>query len=126
MADIQLLRMEKETVPLSNAVIHNGIVYVSGQAAVDAEKGAPTSPDLREQTRETLRRIENILEAAGSSKDKILMVRIYLTDAPNDFAAMNEEYSKWLEGHRPARTTVGAALALEGLKVEIDCTAALA
>lgn len=125
MAQLQVVRMEKESVPLAKAVIHNGVAYISGQAAVDPQTREATSPDLREQTRETLRRIENILTEIGTSKDKLLMVRVYLTDVREDFAAMNEVYLEWLEGHRPARTTIGAPLAIPSLKIEIDCMAAM-
>lgn len=125
MAQIQVVRMEKETVPLAKAVIHNGIAYLSGQAAVDPEKGKATSPDLREQTREVLRRLETVMHEIGTSKDKLLMVRVYLRDVQKDFTTMNEVYVEWLEGHRPARTTVGAPMALDDLLVEIDCTVAM-
>ncbi|MFW6059023.1 MAG: RidA family protein [Phycisphaeraceae bacterium] len=125
MAQLQTLRLEKESVPLAKAVIHNGVAYLSGQAALDPETRRATSPDIKEQTRETLRRLENILKEAGTSKDKLLMVRVYLRDVANDFDAMNEVYLDWLEGHRPARTTVGAPMAINDLKVEIDCMAAV-
>ena len=125
MANLQVLRLDRESVPLAKAVIHNGVAYVSGQAALNTETREATSPDIREQTRETLRRIDTILEQAGTSKDKLLMVRVYLTDVEQDFAAMNEVYLEWLEGHRPARTTIGAPLAVPSLKIEIDCMAAV-
>ena len=125
MADIQTLRLDNEQVPLAKAVIHNGVVYVSGQAALDTSTMQPTSPDIHEQTRETLRRIEAILHEAGTSKDQLLMVRVYLPDVKNDFGPMNEAYGEWLDGRRPARTTVGADLAVDGLRIEVDVTAAI-
>lgn len=125
MADIKVIRLDNETVPLAKAVIHNGVAYISGQAALDSKTGKASHDGIKEQTRETLRRIEKSLEAAGTTKDKLLMVRVYLRDVPNDFAPMNEVYLEWIGDHRPARTTVGAPMAFNTLKIEVDCMAAV-
>ena len=123
MANLQVLRLDRESVPLAKAVIHNGVAYVSGQAALNTETREATSPDIREQTRETLRRIDTILEQAGTSKDKLLMVRVYLTDVRNDFAAMNEVYGRHFGDHKPARSTVQAARLPRDVAVEIEAVA---
>lgn len=116
---------EGSTVPISLATIHDGIVYVSGHVAFKPGTTEPFSDDIKEQTAETLRQIDEVLQEAGSSRDKLLMVRVYLTDPKKHFAPMNDVYREWIGDHRSARTTVGAELAVEGLLVEIDAIAAI-
>ena len=124
MSEIKVLAIPGGRLPIPNAVIHNGLVYVSGQAPVDAD-GRATTPDFKDQVRETLGRIDGILAQAGTSKDRAIMVRVYLADVQKDFPAMNEVYRQWIGEHRPARTTIGAVLADASLKVEIDLIAAV-
>ena len=100
------------------AVIHNGVVYLSGQV------GDPEG-DIQAQTRDVLAKIETLLEKAGSSKEHLLMATIWLADM-SDFAPMNEVWNAWVpEGHAPARACVEAHMARPALLVEICVTAAL-
>jgi 2-iminobutanoate/2-iminopropanoate deaminase len=100
--------------PYSHAVIADGFVFVSGQGPVDPETGA--MPDaFADQVRQTLRNLQAILEAAGSSVDDVVKVNAYVTDLTR-FAEFNRH-------HPPARTTV--ATALLGILVEVDCVAQL-
>lgn len=102
---------------MSKIVKHNNTVYLCGQVGV-----AGTS--VAEQTAECLRRIEDLLEKAGSGPDKILQAIVWLADI-NDFAAMNEVWDAWVpEGHAPARACSEAKLARPELLVEITITAA--
>lgn len=112
-------------VPIALATIHNGLVYISGHVGFKPGTFEPISDDIQGQTRETLRQIDEVLTKAGTSRDKLLMVRVYLTHAKRDFAAMNEIYKAWIGDHRSARTTVGVELAAEGLLIEIDAVAAI-
>ncbi|KAF4945643.1 hypothetical protein FGADI_11765 [Fusarium gaditjirri] len=73
---------------LSEALIHNGLVYTSGKIGVDVKTGALVSDDIAEQTKAVLGMLESVLHEAGSGLDKILKCNIYLTNT-NDFAAMN-------------------------------------
>lgn len=109
-----------ETGPrMSEAVVHNGTVYLAGQVADDA------SADISGQTRQILDAIDALLAQAGSDKSKILRAQIYLTDLA-DFAAMNAVWEQWVvPGHTPARATVQAALANPQWKIEIVVTAAV-
>lgn len=103
----------------SRAVVHGGTVYVAGQVA---KKN--TGEDVTAQTAEVLASIDELLAKAGSSKDKLLMATIFLSDMAN-FDAMNSIWDKWVsQGHTPARATVEAKLATPDLKVEIVVTAA--
>lgn len=104
---------------MSEAVVHNGTVYLAGQVADDA--GA----DIAGQTRQVLDAIDGLLARAGSDKSKILRAQIYLANLA-DFAAMNGVWEQWVvPGHTPARATVQAALANPQWKIEIVVTAAV-
>lgn len=101
---------------MSKIVKHNGTVYLCGQVG--------DGDSVTEQTQECLRRVEALLEKAGSSKEKILQAIVWLADIDKDFAEMNAVWDAWVpEGHAPARACGEAKLAREDLKVEIIITA---
>jgi enamine deaminase RidA (YjgF/YER057c/UK114 family) len=106
---------------MSKIVTHNGIVYLCGQVAADAES------DIQEQTRTTLEKIDGLLAEAGSNKEHILSATIYLRDIDNHFGLMNEVWNAWVPtGHAPARACVEAHMARASLLVEISVIAAVA
>lgn len=105
---------------MSQAVIHNGTVYLAGQVADDLTADAP------QQTREVLANIERLLEEAGTDTSRILSATIYLKDVAADFAGMNGVWDQWVpQGCAPARATVQAALCYPEILVEISIVAAL-
>lgn len=100
----------------SKVVKHNGVAYLSGQVG--------EGNGIKEQTEETLRRVEAALALAGSSREKMLRATIWLAHM-SDFAAMNEVWNAWVpEGHAPARACGEARLARPELLVEITVDAA--
>jgi reactive intermediate/imine deaminase len=99
------------------------ILQVAGQVAVNTATGAVAGETVAEQTRQTFKNLEAVLEAAGASFDDVVMVRVYLTDTGH-FREFNETYNKLLEEPYPARTTVYVGLPA-GLLVEIDVLAVL-
>ena len=103
---------------LSEAAIHNGVVYLAGQIAED------TAQDIVGQTKEVLGHIDRLLAEAGSDKSMILSCQIYLSDVAN-FPGMNAAWDAWVEpGNSPPRATVEALLARPELLVEIIVVAA--
>jgi enamine deaminase RidA (YjgF/YER057c/UK114 family) len=103
---------------MSQAVIHNGVVYLAGQVAKDGGE------DVAEQTRQVLAAIDALLAEAGSDKSRILSATIYLADMA-DFATMNGIWDAWIvAGSTPARATVQASLAAPRYKIEIMVVAA--
>jgi 2-iminobutanoate/2-iminopropanoate deaminase len=106
----------------SQAVKAAGLVFVSGTAPVDPATGAFKGTTVQEQTRQCLTNIAAILEAAGSSMDKIVSVTIVLADE-DDFAGMNEEYVKWFPSDPPARQGAKLPARIPGLKVSIAAIA---
>jgi enamine deaminase RidA (YjgF/YER057c/UK114 family) len=102
---------------MSEASIHNGVVYLAGQVPEDA------SLEIEGQTREVLAAIDALLAQAGSDKTRILRAQIFLADI-GDFAGMNRAWDAWVvPGNAPARATVEAKLANPAWKVEIVVTA---
>jgi enamine deaminase RidA (YjgF/YER057c/UK114 family) len=104
---------------MSQAVVHNGIVYLAGQV------GAP-GQDAASQTREVLAQIDGLLAGVHTDRSRILQATIWLADMA-DFAAMNAVWEEWIGGaNAPARATGEVKLAAPDYKVEIIVTAALA
>lgn len=103
---------------LSAAVRHNDTLYIAGQTA-DTDAGS-----IEVQTTEVLAKIDDLLAKGGSSKDRLLVVNVYLSNIA-DFAAMNAVYDAWLDAdHKPARATVETRLAIPNLRVEMTAVAA--
>lgn len=108
------------TGPYSQAVIAGGFVFVAGQGPLHPKTHEVVGGDIIEQTRFTLTNIKNILEAAGSSIEKVVKVNAYLSDI-NDYQKYNETYQEFFKKPYPVRTTIGCALT--DIKVEIDVIA---
>lgn len=109
--------------PYSPAIVFDRLVFVAGQGARTSNTGELAGMDIETQTEQTLRNVQTILEAAGSSLQHVLKVSVFLIDI-SDFARMNAVYARMFGEHRPARTTIqAAALPAAGLRVEIDCVA---
>ena len=106
----------------SQAVKAAGIVFVSGTAPHDPVTGKIVGTTVQEQTRQCLTNIAAILEAAGSSMDRIVSVTIVLADE-DDFAGMNEEYLRWFPVDPPARQGAKLPARIPGLKVSIAAIA---
>jgi 2-iminobutanoate/2-iminopropanoate deaminase len=115
-------KVAKSRVPLSSAVKLGNTVYVSGTTPFDANRNLARG-DFKAQMRQVMENIKAILEAAGSSLDKVVKVNVILVRIA-DFAAMNEIYREYFtEGHYPARTTIEAKLAGQDFLLEIECVA---
>lgn len=108
--------------PYSQALVHGGLVYCSGQVALDPTVGKLVDGNVGAQTEQALRNLRAVLQAADSSLDKVLRTTVYLT-AMADFAEMNKVYEKAFAGHKPARSTVAVKELPLGAAVEIDCIA---
>ena len=108
--------------PYSQAVKANGIVYTSGQIALDPETGNLVEGTFEEQVRRDFRNLEAVLTAAGSSFDRVLKATVYVTDLAN-FATLNTIYAEYFGDHKPARTTIQAGALPKGGAVEIDLIA---
>jgi 2-iminobutanoate/2-iminopropanoate deaminase len=110
--------------PYSQAIKANGLVYCSGQVHLDPKTGSLTEGTVGEQTRQVLNNLKAVLEAAGSSLDKVIKTTVFLADM-NDFGEMNEAYGKFFGDPPPARSTVEVSRLPKDARVEIDVVALL-
>jgi 2-iminobutanoate/2-iminopropanoate deaminase len=108
--------------PYSQAVKAGNMVFVSGQIPIDPNTGEFVAGDIPEQTRQVLKNLSAILEAAGASLNDVVKTTVFLADM-NDFAAMNAVYAEFFNDNKPARATVQAARLPRDARVEIDCIA---
>ena len=110
--------------PYSQAIKANGFVFLSGQIALDPRTGQIVGQDIKTQTRRVLDNIRAVLEAAGSSLDRVVKCAVFLKDM-NDFGPMNEEYGSYFRELPPARTTVQVAKLPRDALIEVDVIATL-
>ena len=108
--------------PYSQAVRANGFIFVSGQIALDPRTQELVPGDITQQTERVIENLKGILQAAGSSLDKVVRTTVFLADM-NEFGAMNQTYSKYFRQDFPARSTVQAARLPRDVRVEIDVIA---
>lgn len=106
----------------SQAIVHNGIAYVSGQLPIDPRTGSKTVGSIESQTEQVIRNVEEILKAAGSGLDRILKVTIYISDV-SLWGAVNTVYSRLLGPHRPARVVVPTKDLHYGFQIEMEAIA---
>lgn len=115
-------RAAKPPPTYSQAVKAAGLVFVSGTSPTDPTSNAILGTTIQEQTRQCLVNIQAILEAAGSSLDKVVSVTVVIADE-DDFAGMNEEWLRWFPSNPPARQGAKMPVRVPGLKVSIAAVA---
>jgi len=108
--------------PYSQAVRANGFVFVSGQIALDPGTQELVPGDITAQTERVLENVKGILQAAGSSLEKVVRATVFLADM-SEFASMNQVYARYFRQAFPARSTVQAARLPRDVRVEIDVIA---
>lgn len=108
--------------PYSQAVVHNNIVYCSGQIALDAETMEIIAGGIEEQTRQVMENLNEVLLKAGSGFGKVLKCSIFLDDM-DDFKIVNGIYSEFFNENPPARETVAVQTLPKNVLVEISCVA---
>ena len=108
--------------PYSQAIAHNGLIFVSGQLPIDPSTGAFPEGGVEAQTRQSLTNIKSILEQAGSGMDKVVKTTVLLADM-GDFAAMNGVYAEFISEPYPARCAFAVKTLPKGALVEIECVA---
>jgi 2-iminobutanoate/2-iminopropanoate deaminase len=108
--------------PYSQAIKANGFVFISGQVAFDPASGNLISGGIEPQTERVLNNLTAILQAAGTSWEKVVKTTVFLKNM-GDFAQMNEVYAKFCKGAPPARSTVEVARLPKDVAVEIDLIA---
>ena len=108
----------------SQAIVHNGLVYVSGQLPIDPKTGEKQTGSIEEQTNLVLQNLSAILDASGSSLNQVLKVTVYISDI-SLWGKVNEVYAEIFGDHRPARAIVPTRDLHFGFKIEVDAVAAV-
>ena len=108
--------------PYSQAIKANGLIFVSGQIALDPVTNTLVTGDVALQTERVLQNLRGILSAAGSSLDRVVRSTVFLKNM-NDFSAMNQVYGNYFPSAPPARSTVEVARLPKEVLVEIDVIA---
>ncbi len=108
--------------PYSHAISHNGTIFCSGQIPLDPSTMEMVGNTIEAQTEQVMKNVKAVLEAAGSSLDKIIKATVFLSTM-EDFAGMNKVYEAALEGHKPARSAFEVARLPKDALVEIECIA---
>jgi 2-iminobutanoate/2-iminopropanoate deaminase len=108
--------------PYSQAIRAQGLIFTSGQIAIDPATAQIVAGDVSAQTDRVLKNLAAILQASGSSLEKVLRCAVFLKNM-EDFAAMNEVYGRYFKQAPPARSTVEVARLPKDVLVEIDVIA---
>jgi 2-iminobutanoate/2-iminopropanoate deaminase len=107
----------------SQAIVHNGLVFVAGQLPIDPQDRNRPVGSIEEQTEQTLRNVAAILEAAGSGLDRVLQMTIYISDIEL-WGGVNTVYARVMGTHKPARAIVPVKHLHYGYQIEIQAIAA--
>jgi 2-iminobutanoate/2-iminopropanoate deaminase len=118
---VQTAKAPQAIGPYSQAVIHAGLVYTSGQIALTPE-GEMLGDDLEKQTHQVLKNLTEVLKEAGSDLDQVIKTTIFLADM-DSFLKVNEIYASYFGDHKPARATVAVKTLPKSALVEIDAVA---
>jgi 2-iminobutanoate/2-iminopropanoate deaminase len=110
--------------PYSQALVHNGLVFVSGQIPFNPATGELVTGSITEQTNQVLSNIAAILKEAGTELNNVVKTTVYLKDM-NDFDEMNKEYARHFSNNKPARATVQVARLPKDVSIEIDAISAI-
>lgn len=110
------------TGPVSQAIVTNGFIFVSGQLPTSPDTGKILGNEITAQTNAALANLKGILEAAGSNLGKVIMCHVYLKSI-DDYAQMSQVYGQFFGNHKPARLALSVANIPTGALVEIEATA---
>lgn len=124
MESIYLKDAPKPAGHYSPGVVHNGLVYVSGQLPMDMKTREPFAGDIETQTDLALRNVEAVLKEAGSDLDRVLQMTIYISDIEL-WGKVNETYARVMGDHRPARAVIPVKDLHFDTKIEIAAIAAV-
>ncbi len=124
MEKIQLANFPEPHGHYSPAVVHNGLVFVSGQLPVDPETGKEVTDSIEDQTEQCLRNVSRVLQAAGSELDHVLKMTVFISDEKY-WGAVNETYARVLGKHKPARAIIPVGDFRGDFLIEIEAIAAV-
>ena len=124
---MQVVRTDAAPLPAghySQGIVHNGVVYVAGQLPMAPGSSDRTVGTMAQQTEQTLRNVEAVLQAAGSGLDKVLQMTIYVSDI-SLWGEVNVAYARIMGEHKPARAVLPVKELHYGYQIEIQAIAAI-
>ena len=121
---VQTDKAPKAIGPYSQAIKANGMLFASGQVPIEPASGQLINGTIAEQTTQVLSNLQAVLEAAGTSLDRVVKTTVFLADM-NDFSEMNETYAGFFSELPPARSTVEVSRLPRDARIEIDVIALL-
>lgn len=124
MKQVQTENAPKAVGPYSQAIVSNGFVFCSGQLGFDPNTGKLNGTTIQEQSRQALKNLQAVLEAAGSSMERVVKTTCYLQHI-SEYQAFNEVYSQYFNESKPARATFEVAKLPMDALVEIEAIAEL-
>jgi 2-iminobutanoate/2-iminopropanoate deaminase len=110
--------------PYSQAILHNGLAFLSGQIPIDPATGNLVEGGIGEQTEQVLKNLAALLEACGASLASVVKTTVFMKDM-TEFQAMNQVYARYFTSNPPARATVEVARLPRDVRVEIEAIAAV-
>jgi 2-iminobutanoate/2-iminopropanoate deaminase len=119
---VQTDKAPKAIGPYSQAIAAGGFLFCSGQIPLDPATGELVQGTIEDQTRQVLRNLGAVLEAAGSSYDDVVKATVFLQDM-NDFSRINAVYGEFFKAPHPARAAVQAARLPRDVRIEIEAIA---
>ncbi len=128
MTDIRQVATDRAPGPgghYSQALVNNGLVFVSGQLPIKPGEATHVPGGIEQQTEQVLHNLQEVLAAAGSRLDLVLKTTVYITDI-SLWGQVNEVYGRFFAEHRPARSIVPVTALHYGYQIELDAIAALA
>ncbi|NLY42620.1 MAG: RidA family protein [Clostridiaceae bacterium] len=108
--------------PYSQGIVTDFFIYTSGQIPLNPETGEVVDGGIEEQTEQVMKNLKAVLEAAGSSMDKVVKTTVFIKDI-NSFSKVNEVYAKYFSGPYPARSCVEVSKLPKGVLIEIEAIA---
>ncbi len=108
----------------SQGIVHNGLVYVSGQLPIDPDSGEKVLNSIEDQTEQAIKNVTAVLEASGSGLHKVIKTTVYISNIQL-WDQVNTVYARYFGDHRPARATVPTGPLHHGFQIEIEAIAAV-
>ena len=112
-----------DTMVIAPATRIGDLLYLSGTAGYDSEKGALAGDDIESQARQAMKNLKRVLDAAGSDWTKVVKVNCFLVHVARDFPGWNKVWKEIFRTNPPARTTVGGGIGMEGALIEVELIA---
>ena len=106
------------------AMVHNNLVYVSGQLPIDPQTGERRTATIEDQTRQALKNVSEVIRAAGSDMDRVIKTTVYIANIEL-WARVNKVYAEFFGKHKPTRAVVPTKELHFGFQIEIEAVAAL-